>query len=100
MAIPIGSVVNYSLAGPPADLGETWLLCDGSAVKRDSYGKLKDLIGGNFGEGDGKNTFNLPDLLGRFVRATDQSPAAGPTGRDPDAGARTAMNFGGNEGNQ
>jgi len=39
-----------------------WLLCDGSAVSRYLYPDLFAMLSTNFGAGDGKTTFNLPDL--------------------------------------
>lgn len=59
---PAGAVVAY--AGAEAPLG--WLACDGTAVSRSIYSDLFDAIGTNYGKGDGANTFNLPDLRGRF----------------------------------
>lgn len=45
-----------------------WLLCNGQAVSRATYADLYALIGTNFGEGDGVNTFNVPDYRGKFLR--------------------------------
>lgn len=45
-----------------------YLYCDGSEVSRQAYGKLFAAIGTTWGEGDGENTFNIPDLRGIFVR--------------------------------
>ncbi|HCU58444.1 MAG TPA: hypothetical protein DIC64_00495 [Alphaproteobacteria bacterium] len=45
-----------------------WLLCDGQAVSRSTYAELFDLIGTNFGAGDGVSTFNVPDYRGKFLR--------------------------------
>ena len=39
-----------------------WLYCDGSAVSRETYSALFDVIGTAFGSGDGSTTFNLPDM--------------------------------------
>jgi microcystin-dependent protein len=44
-----------------------WLKCDGRAVSREFYSTLFDIIGTNFGVGDGSNTFNLPDTRGRVL---------------------------------
>ncbi len=71
-----------------------WLMCDGSAVNRETYRNLFDVIGISFGEGEeGGTTFNLPDLRGQFIRGVDHG-----VGNDPDAGAREASNTGGNTG--
>jgi len=89
VTLPPGVVVPYVGSTAPAG----WLLCDGSAVNRTTYAALFAVIGINHGSGDGTSTFNLPDYRGRFLRGQDQG-----TGRDPDAGTRTAMNSGGNVG--
>lgn len=46
---------------------EGWLICDGRAVSRSTYKDLYDLIGDNFGAGDGETTFNLPNAQGRVL---------------------------------
>lgn len=59
---PVASITMYA-----AELAPTgWLLCNGSAVSRDTYTDLFDMIGTRFGVGDGSTTFNLPDLRRRF----------------------------------
>lgn len=45
-----------------------WLLCDGQAVSRTEYAELYDLIGTQFGSGNGVTTFNVPDYRGKFLR--------------------------------
>jgi microcystin-dependent protein len=42
-----------------------WAFCDGQTLPISQYAALFDLIGTTYG-GDGINTFNLPDLQGRF----------------------------------
>ncbi|ADL53204.1 phage tail protein [Clostridium cellulovorans] len=42
-----------------------WLICDGSAVSRETYANLYTAIGTTYGNGDGTTTFNLPDMRGR-----------------------------------
>ena len=59
----IGEVKMY--AGSTAPQG--WLMCDGSAVSRNTYARLFEIIGTTYGAGDGETTFNLPDLRGRVV---------------------------------
>ena len=70
-AIPAGtpSGVVSAYAGDTAPSG--WLLCNGSAVSRATYGALFAAIGTTFGAGNGTTTFNLPDLRGEFVRGLD-----------------------------
>lgn len=53
-----------------------WLLCDGQAVSRTDYAELFELIGTNFGAGDGINTFNIPDYRGKFLRGLGGNAAA------------------------
>ena len=55
---PVGGVMEF--AGPIAPDG--WLICDGSAVSRETYSDLFNVIGVYWGEGDGSTTFNLPDM--------------------------------------
>lgn len=53
---------------PAASLPAGWLACDGTAVQRTSYPALYAALGAAaspWGQGDGVNTFNLPDLRGR-----------------------------------
>ena len=40
-----------------------WLLCDGSEVSRNHYPKLFNVIGTNYGSGDGISTFDIPNLV-------------------------------------
>src|SRR6185503_17406522 len=42
-----------------------WLPCDGTAVSRTTYAALFSAIGTANGAGDGRTTFNVPDLRGR-----------------------------------
>jgi microcystin-dependent protein len=50
---------------------EGWLLCDGTAVSRSTYGRLFSVIGTAYGPGDGSTTFGLPDLRGRIPAGLD-----------------------------
>ena len=62
--VPAGSLIWYSSSFTP----NGYLLCDGTAVKRLQYQKLFAAIGVTFGPGDGRTTFNLPNLRGKMVR--------------------------------
>ena len=53
-----------------------WLLCNGQAVSRAVYADLFELIGTNFGEGNGVTTFNVPDYRGKFLRGLGGNSAA------------------------
>ncbi|WP_254492345.1 phage tail protein [Bartonella sp. B1099] len=48
-----------------------WLLCDGREYSRKSYANLFAVLGEIWGKGDGKTTFNVPDLRGMFLRGLD-----------------------------
>ena len=76
MSEPAGVVITYAGSTAP----EGWLLCDGSAVSRDTYATLFDIIGTAYGVGDGSTTFNVPNLSGRVVIGPSQSHALGSTG--------------------
>jgi len=88
--IPIGTIMAFGGISVPTG----WLLCDGTQVSRTTYSGLFSVIGTSFGSGNGSSTFHLPDLRGRFLRGVD-----GSAGNDPDKSTRTAMNSGGNTGN-
>jgi microcystin-dependent protein len=62
--IPAGAVMWFCSPRPP----EGYLLCDGSEVSRVQYSQLFRAIGTIYGDGDSVSTFNLPNLVGRFVR--------------------------------
>lgn len=47
-----------------------WLLCDGSAVSRTTYANLFAVIGTTYGAGDGSTTFNLPNLVDKFIEGS------------------------------
>lgn len=55
---PIGAIMSYG--GATAPFG--WLLCQGQAISRTDYSDLFNIIGTDFGTGDGSTTFNIPDL--------------------------------------
>ena len=65
--IPSGAVMYF--AGQTAPAG--WLKANGAAVSRTAYAALFAAIGTTYGTGDGRSTFNLPDLRGEFVRGWD-----------------------------
>ena len=49
------------------------LLCNGAAVSRTTYAKLFAAIGTIWGAGNGRTTFNVPNLASRVMRSTDFS---------------------------
>jgi len=66
-SVPTGALIPFAGATAPDD----YLLCDGSAVDRTAYLPLFDVIGTQYGAGDGSTTFNLPDLRGRVTVGRD-----------------------------
>ena len=63
----VGEVAFFARSTPPSG----WLKANGAAVSRTTYAALFDAIGTTFGVGDGRTTFNLPDLRGEFIRGLD-----------------------------
>lgn len=72
-------------AGQPASVPADYRLCDGQALLIKDYPALYETLGVGFG-GDGRTSFNLPDLRGRFVvgynNADADYNAIGRTGGD------------------
>jgi len=60
--VPPGMISPYGGNTAPAG----YLMCDGSNQSRTTYADLFSIIGTTFGNGDGNNTFNLPNLKQRF----------------------------------
>jgi hypothetical protein len=92
----IGTIVPYggkieSTSGDPCQVKPGWFFCNGASLDRKEYKELFDVIGVAF-SAPTSDTFNLPDLRGRFVRGVDHG-----TGRDPDARLRKAGNKGVNK---
>ena len=58
---PIGVIRLF--AGSTAPNG--WLICNGDAVSRNTYGDLFKIIGTTYGVGNSNTTFTLPDMRGR-----------------------------------
>lgn len=86
-----GTIIPF--AGDLTKIPDGYLYCNGDAVSRETYGRLYSIVLDSWGAGDGLNTFNLPDLRGRFMRGVDNG-----AGRDPDSGSRDFSNTGGNTG--
>jgi microcystin-dependent protein len=61
---PTGSIIAYIM--PTSPYG--WLICDGSEINRSQFQNLFNVIGTTFGQGNGIDTFNLPDYRGAFLR--------------------------------
>lgn len=69
--MPTGTVLPFAGSTTP----NGYLLCDGSAVSRSTYANLFKVIGTTYGAGDGSSTFNLPNLVDRFVEGGSASGA-------------------------
>lgn len=88
---PVGTVLPYAgeMTQSAADklIAAGYVPCDGRALAKSDpqYKALYAAIGGAYGEDD--TQFFVPDYRGRFLRGADLG-----TGRDPDAGSRTAPN--------
>ena len=65
-AAPTGVVQAFAGRTTP----QGWLLCDGSAVSRTDYAALYAVIGTTYGAGNGSTTFNLPNLVDKFVEGS------------------------------
>lgn len=66
---PTGSIIQF--AGSAAPNG--YLICDGNAISRTTYAALFNVIGTNYGVGDGSTTFNLPNFKGNVAVGYDSS---------------------------
>lgn len=67
--VPTGTVVPFAGSNAPKD----YLICDGSAISRQIYSKLFEVIGTIYGSGDGSSTFNLPNIKGNVIVGCDSS---------------------------
>jgi microcystin-dependent protein len=67
--MPTGAVIPLAGSAVPAG----YLLCDGQAVSRTTYATLFSIIGTIYGNGDGANTFNVPDMRDWFIRGRNPS---------------------------
>ena len=69
-SLPIGSMIPF---GSQENIPSNWKICDGSAISRETYAELFDVIGTSYGAGDGSTTFNLPDKRGRVSVGLDSN---------------------------
>lgn len=67
--VPTGSVIPFAGETPP----EGFLLCNGQEVSRITYARLFSVIGEKFGAGDGVTTFEVPNLVEKFIEGTENS---------------------------
>lgn len=69
-SLPIGSMIPF---GSQENIPSNWKICDGSAISRETYAELFNVIGTSYGEGDGTTTFNLPNKRGRVSVGLDSN---------------------------
>lgn len=67
--VPTGSVIPFAGETPP----EGFLLCNGQEVSRITYARLFSVIGEKWGAGDGVTTFEVPNLVEKFIEGTESS---------------------------
>lgn len=67
--IPTGSVIPFAGENAP----EGFLLCNGQEVSRVTYARLFNVIKEKFGAGDGVTTFQVPNLVEKFIEGTESS---------------------------
>jgi microcystin-dependent protein len=60
--LPVGTVLPFAGNVLPPN----FLWCDDQTYSRTTYNKLYDVIGTVYGDGDGSNTFNVPNLTRKF----------------------------------
>jgi microcystin-dependent protein len=68
LSVLISEFIGMIMWCPMDDITGRWLICDGREVSRISYSALFNKIGTKYGEGDGSTTFNLPNLIDRYVK--------------------------------
>ena len=66
LSTPVGSLIMGPI--PEAQTPAGYLFCNGQAVSRTTYSALFNVLGTNFGAGDGSTTFNVPDYRDCFLR--------------------------------
>ena len=64
----IGAIEITTNPNPPSD---DWVVADGSEINRTTYSNYFGVVGVTWGDGDGVNTFNIPNLAGRFLAIFD-----------------------------
>lgn len=69
---PTGTIMPFPNAQADS-IPDGWLLCNGEAINRGTYGNLYSLLGDTYGSGDGANTFNIPDLQEWFIKGVDST---------------------------
>ena len=65
--VPIGAIIEWAVNG---SVPSGFLDCDGSEVSRSTYSDLFAAIGTTYGGGDGSTTFNLPNIIDKFLQGS------------------------------
>lgn len=70
--IPIGTIITFagSIETYNEHLSDCFLICNGQEYSREEYEDLHSVIGTLWG-GTGTPNFNVPHLIGRFLRGAD-----------------------------
>lgn len=63
--VPVGAIITYPVDATPSGC---YLICNGAAISRTTYSRLFAIIGVTYGTGDGITTFNVPNLLNKFIQ--------------------------------
>ena len=71
---PIGGIIMWS--GNAATPPDGFILCDGSAISRSNFSTLFSIIGIHYGNGNGSTTFNIPNLVDKFVVGAQETDGA------------------------
>ncbi|MEN6374660.1 MAG: phage tail protein [Smithella sp.] len=118
LQIPIGTIMAYGGDTTNTTIKKQleergWLPCNGDFVSINQYKELHDVIGNAFGGDEKNNSFNLPDMRGRFLRGVAQNVDDSVRNdkntkdedklakmRDPDAEFRQQSAASGNKGNK
>jgi microcystin-dependent protein len=66
---PAGAVMHFAMITPPSG----WLKCNGQEISRTTYSNLFTAVGTLWGAGDGSTTFNVPNLMGNFIRCLNDT---------------------------
>lgn len=63
---PVGTLIWFAGSSAP----EGYLLCNGDAISRTTYAALFAVLGTTYGAGDESTTFNLPNLIDKFIEGS------------------------------
>lgn len=89
MTLPVGMIMPF--AGIEAPTG--WLKCDGSEVSRTEYADLFAAIGTLYGDGNKVTTFNLPNLVGKYIGGDSDTHTVGSTSNPQAQNIKSQIDF-------